>query len=183
MSAYRVLWTGLICAALTATGLAASEAAAFNAEQLAAFRSVAYTQIVSARVARIDPAALHGLAILFRPTFHRHRRVTEWRPLDGASATALGRVLQQQIASRVVAYATGGDDYVAELSSFCIPRPVYAVRLETDKGRRDFLICVDCGDVEVFDGLNRPVSFTADQTTTVKLRSFYQAEFGPRPPS
>src|SRR3954470_21028885 len=127
------LW--LLCA-VAATASAASEIVAYNA--------VAFKKVNSVSVAKLDGSQRLVFRRFLKRSFHHYRLLSEWKRPDPFTSQAIAKILMQQIDERIAIYASAGDHEVIEISSFCIPRPGFAVKLETDHGSRDFLICIEC---------------------------------------
>jgi hypothetical protein len=163
-------------ASLLAADSAATTAAATNAQHLRAYRDVAFTTAASVAVAKLDGAERLGLRRFLVRSFHRYRLVSSWKTLDASASQALARLLREQIDAQIEFYRAAGNDEAVRLNSFCVPQPGFAVRLQTDRGPRDVLICLDCSDVTVFGDDPHGVEFSVDPEVTLKLKASYQAE-------
>lgn len=84
--------------------------------------------------------------------FRGYRRVTAWRTPDRTTTTELAALMSEIIRGDLTAERQPlkpGEDRV-RLHSFCF-NPGYAVRLKSDHGSRDFLVCLECDEMYVFD--------------------------------
>jgi hypothetical protein len=83
--------------------------------------------------------------------FHGCARTSAWRSLSPAQAAEIGALVAAMIHDDLASAQPlkPGEERVW-LHSFCF-NPGYAVRLQTDRGRRDGLVCLECDEVELFD--------------------------------
>jgi hypothetical protein len=116
-----------------AGGLRAENAT--NTRQLEELRALSFGSVRKVLVARLaapakgEEAAFHGCALR-----------SEWKEVAPSEAQALAELLSALITDRIRSYTEAGDDALIELHPF---GPVYGevgLRLETDKGRREFSI-------------------------------------------
>jgi len=144
-----------------------------NADRLADFRSVAFGEVKAVSVAKLVD---HG-----RANFHGLVMTGDWLKLGVNVQVGLAGLLREPIDSWIRVYAEAKDDGIVELQPFCVPDYGYAVRLETDKGVRDFAICLKCGHVMVYGRGKHGVAFLLEKEALVKLNAYYREEFGPAP--
>ncbi len=152
--------------------------AADNAGQLASFRAVAFGKVTSASVAKIIDLRMHKLAAPNGGDFHGFAVISPWQALEPKSREALAALLRSPIDYWVMAYATAGNAELVKLSSLCLPDPGYAVHLETDRGPRDFAICLLCDDVVAYGERGKSADFSLDAGPLKALKKCYRGEFG-----
>ena len=148
------------------------DAADRNAERYRAYRDAAFSAVESLEVARVDGS---GPSNFYSPAFHRYRRLSDWNPLEPSESQSLSQILKEQIDIRAARYAGAGDESLVELNSFCIFNPGFAVRMQTDRGSRDFLICLTCGEVAVYGNNSGGVRFFVTDELRSELQSIYDS--------
>ncbi len=161
---------GILLLGVTSASGASSEAA-FNSEQLALFTNVVYSSVKSVKVAKLNPRVEKA------SRFHNVSLDSKWVDLDISSGAGLAELLKTPILFWADAYAHAGSNQVMMLMPFCVPKPGYAVHLETDKGSRDFVICLECGIVDVFGEKGKAAEFCLEDEVVSKLRAYYNNEF------
>jgi len=180
-NAFCSLVVASLLLALLPLSNAGSAEAVDNVARLAQFRAIMFSEVKSAEVAMLDSKKPHGLPGLFKSKFHGRVMTTHWQKITGAEAGKMALVLRGRIAFWVHAYANAGPGTIAELSSFCIPNPGYAIHLETDQGTRDFLVCFECGIIDAFgdqaDRTHYSIEYSIEQPDSERLRSAYEEEF------
>jgi hypothetical protein len=155
-----------------------SDVAADNAARFHAYQAVAFSTAKSVTVAQLDGSHRLGFGRLFAHAFHGFRLISEWKKLDAKEAEKISMVLRERIESGVRAYSpSAGDNTIIELSTFCIPKPGFAVKIETKRGAREFLICLECGDVVAFGEGVKGVEFSLASEITAELKDVYQGAF------
>lgn len=84
--------------------------------------------------------------------FHGYRRVTEWRTPAAAATTEIAALMAGVVHADLAMERPPlqPDEAVVRLHSFCF-NPGYAVRPQSDRGRRDFLVCLECDEMYVLD--------------------------------
>lgn len=130
------------------------------------FEKLAFTETRSVGVSRVqgirkDPGGFHG-----------YKRVSEWLPLNPRAGARLGNLLQKQVAAQISLLGSGGD-YSA---SACF-EPGYAIRLDTNAGPRDFLVCLSCAQLYVYDGDGHYLGIHMDDEFLVRMKANYMDEF------
>jgi hypothetical protein len=117
-----------------------------SVSDLATLQALDFAVVRSGEVARIK-----GEGGAFN-AFHGYRLISGWRALEEKPrrelAAVLADLIRGDLAAELQPRQTGEE--LIHLHSFCFD-PGYAVRLKTDRGRRDFLICLECDEVHVFD--------------------------------
>jgi hypothetical protein len=151
-----------------------------NKKMLTRLEAVGFSDVKSASVARIIAPEKHHLAKQGAGAFHGYNVISNWQSVNDPSRFEVADLLKKRIDSLVNAYANAGDNGVFEPESFCIPDPGYAVHLETDKGPRDFAICLECEQVDAFGDQGKSVNFGVDAGQTATLKRNYYAEFAPK---
>jgi hypothetical protein len=151
--------------------------AARNAAELANFRAVAFGNVRSVSVAKILDPKKHEMAEPPKNLFHGFALVSDWQTVDPDSRLRLAGILREPIRARLKAYESAGDADVAELSSFCLPDPGYAIHLETDEGPRDFVICLECDDLTAYGKSQSRAHFSIENEPLATLKKYYQKEF------
>jgi hypothetical protein len=157
--------------------LASSDSTAYNHHRLEEFRSIAFSKVKSISVAKIRDSG-EKKSKGEGAKFHGYRVISEWRHVDERSGVVLVHTLGEILDSLIRAYAIAGGDDIVELRSFCIPHPGYAVHFESDRGARDFLICLECGQIEGYGEQKPGASFSLDSEQTEKLHTSYADELG-----
>jgi hypothetical protein len=100
---------------------------------------------------------------------------TPWLKLSREAANKLGSLLGHRIEAEVALYAKGDDSPIAFPLCF---DPGYAVRLNTDKGARYFIICLHCSYVFVYDEKGRKLGMNPEGAFFDALVASYNEEFG-----
>lgn len=154
------------CAAYT------PDAAPTNAERYRAYSAVRFSTVDSLEVARLDGSSTSSF---YSPAFHRYRRLSNWETLEPSESQSLSELLKEQIEIRAARYAGAGDETLVELNSFCIFNPGFAVRMQTDRGPRDFLICLTCGDIAAYGDNPDGVRFPVSEEVWSELQSIYDS--------
>jgi len=159
-----------------------------KAEVLAFLKTVSFSAVKSVRVAKIDSDYQSNPRIgdhAGNPTFHNFTLVSEWREHDGASDAGLTEYLRSTIDFWLKEYGRAQYGDVITINPFYADKADYAVRLETDKGTRDFVVSLECPNVFVFDDKGRSMQFRGFPDPGLPLRRFYENKFPsdePRPP-
>jgi hypothetical protein len=132
---------------------------------------LAFTAVKGASVAKLNGISLSGRG------FHNYNVVSEWRILDGDSAREIGNLLRDRISQQLALLAGAGIyNTGVVLAPFCFD-PGYAVHLETDKGRRDFVICLKCTYIYGYDAKGTELGMDPDSGMLTKLKACYLDEF------
>jgi hypothetical protein len=148
-----------------------------NAAELAGFRAAAFGNVKSVLVAKILDPKKHEMAEPPKTLFHGFAVISNWQPVDPDSRLQLAGILRAPIAHLIKAYESAGAADVVRLSSFCLPDPGYALHFETDQGPRDFTVCLECDQIEVYGPNHRQANFSVDDEPLAQLRRYYQKEF------
>jgi hypothetical protein len=98
-----------------------------------------------------------------------------WLELNAASSKKLGSLLEARLEEEAALYAGKGDITIAMPMCF---DPGYAVTLVTDKGTRDFVICLHCEYVFVYDRRGHHLGFNPVGKFYDALFASYTEEFG-----
>ncbi|HVS51849.1 MAG TPA: hypothetical protein VHD62_05785 [Opitutaceae bacterium] len=130
---------------------------------VAQLRALAFDGASSVEVARVkgttdEPAAFRG-----------YRLTSSWRAA-GAGATELARTLAALVQNDLSAATTpdaAGTERVS-LHSFCF-NPGFALRVQTARGRRDFLVCLECDEVQIFDAAGHVWQHHLEKSEAEKL--------------
>lgn len=130
------------------------------------FEDLAYDKVVAVRVAQV------GKFDAKKGDYHRYILKSDWMTLGADSAAALGGLLQKFVAYEISARKGGGITDV----SLCFD-PGYAVRVETDSGPRDFLICLRCSQLYVYDEKGNNLGIHFGEHSNSELTEFYSEEF------
>ena len=149
-----------------------------NAEQLASFGALAFSDVMSVWVARIVDLKAHDRTSSTDLDFHGCSFASRWRMVGPQDEAGLAELLRGNIDFFVRAYRAAGNGYVDTNGSFCAPDYGYAIRLYTADGVRDFLICLRCGQIEAF-GNEHTVAFGLHGSDLAKLKAYYLGEFIP----
>lgn len=112
---------------------------------VAQLRALAFDAASSVEIARVKgttdaPAAFHG-----------YRLTSKWHA-PAANATELAQTLARLVRDdlAVLTKPDKSGEEVVSLHSFCFD-PGFALRLQTERGRRDFLVCLECDEVWISD--------------------------------
>jgi hypothetical protein len=60
-------------------------------------------------------------------------------------AERVGTALKAAAEAKLAAYERGG----LMMNPFCVPNPGMAIRMQTDKGVREYLVCLECGHLAI----------------------------------
>ncbi|MDB6114180.1 MAG: hypothetical protein JWQ62_1125 [Lacunisphaera sp.] len=169
MTGRLIIAAGLVflLARTGASGANASAPADFGAR--ASLEAVAFAEVKSVAVAQLAGGE--------KGNFHGLKLVSEWREPDKAARAELAALLRQPIAELMRASAQAGGDERVKLSPFCMPDYGYAVRLVTDKGTRDFAICLRCGQIVAYGDLKTGLEFSVEGDPLTRLKAAYLDEF------
>jgi hypothetical protein len=107
--------------------------------------------------------------------FEGYDIATPWLKLNREAAIKLGSLLSHRIEAEVALYAKADDAPIAFPLCF---DPGYAVRLNTDKGSRYFIICLHCTYVFVYDEKGRKLGMNCEGAFFGGLVASYNEEFG-----
>jgi hypothetical protein len=172
-----------IVSALLAGANAIEATSEHNREYLSNFAAIAFSEVKSISVAQVydtnGPILNAGEAAPKPVTigdYHGYPLISKWRQVDDQSQKELARLLKRPIDFWVKTYAEAGDKDVLVNVSFCMPDYGYAMHLETNEGPRDFLICLQCGQIAAFAG-NHRADFDLKDSDLVRLKAFYLDEF------
>ena len=80
--------------------------------------------------------------------FHGYQRVTNWHAADAEAGSAIAALLAETVRVDLAQARQPGER--VSLHSFCF-NPGYAVRLQSERGPREFLVCLECDEMYVFD--------------------------------
>jgi hypothetical protein len=161
-----------------AVGVGLRADAPSGTKQLASFRAVAFSEVKSASVATIGETGKWIKGGVPPEGFHGYKVLSDWEALDPASGSGLTMLLKEPIDHSIQVYAgANGAEVVGLLMPFCIPHPGFAVRLKTDRGQRDFAICLECGIVFAYGDDGQSVEFPLDPDQLSKLKAYYRTAF------
>jgi hypothetical protein len=151
-----------------------------DTERLASFRAVAFSEMKSASMVAIVETGERAKLVVPSESFHGYKVLTNWLVLDPASGSGLAKLLKDTIDRSIQVYAgANGAEVVGLLMPFCIPHPGLAVRLKTDRGQRDFAICLECGIVFAYSDNGQSVEFPLEPDQINQLKAYYRTAFGP----
>ena len=120
-----------------------------------------------------------------RMDFPGRRLASQWRQLTEAESAGFVEELRRPLTAEIAVYAkivatklSKGEEFV-RLSGLCRPSPGYAVWLETDRGRRFFAVCLECGWMEIQDesGHKEELWFSDDEPLLASLKARYDSQF------
>lgn len=158
-----------------------------NAEKVAFLKAVSFSKVVSVKIAKIDSDYQSNPRIrddTNSPKFHNFILVSEWLEYDDTSDAGLTECLKTTIKFWLESYGRARDGDVVTINPFYADKADYAVRLETDKGRRDFVTSLACPNLIAFDDKGRSMQFRGVPYPGLPLRRFYENKFPsdePRP--
>jgi hypothetical protein len=151
------------------TALAFATAAARAADTNGDLLGIAFLEAQSASVAKIDGSSK---AI---DAFHGYRLTSEWRRLDANSRSEVAASLRKRVSRQIALLGSPGDEPIT-LTPFCFD-PGYAVRLVTKEGERDFVICLKCAFLYVYDSKGHDLGMDVDPVLLTELKAAYLDEF------
>ena len=128
-----------------------------------------YGTTIVAEVAKI------GHAVSRYGKFEGSNIATPWLKLDPKAATKLGQLLEKRLEEEGRLYARHDD---APISIPLCFDPGYAIRLKTDKGSRNFVICLHCDYVYVYDDSGHELGLNLEGDFFAALVASYNEEFG-----
>jgi hypothetical protein len=108
-------------------------------------------------------------------SFHGYKVTSAWLPLDGYERTDLTDLLRKRTFEQIVVLTAPGDGPIT-LAPLCF-EPGYAVHLETDKGPREFVICLKCSYIYEYDSKGDQLGMDPDQYLLIKMKAHYLDEF------
>ena len=99
-----------------------------------------------------------------KDAFHGYQRVTAWHSPDAAVTAEVATLMAGMIRGDLTLAREGG----LRLDTFCF-NPGYAVRLKSNRGTREFLVCLDCEKMYVFDDAGHVWNHRLEKGELVKL--------------
>jgi hypothetical protein len=154
---------------ISLTSFAFATAAALVAETNADLRGLDFSESQVASVAKIEGSSKASDA------FHGYKLASEWRRLDGASRTEVAAFLKKRISKQIAMLGAPGDEPIT-LTPFCFD-PGYAIHLVTKEGPRDFVICLKCAFLYVYDNKGHELGMDLDSVLLTELKASYLDEF------
>jgi hypothetical protein len=102
--------------------------------------------------------------------FHGYNRVTDWRVVDKKTTADLAAVLAGAVRADLALARQPHKEGEATIwfHSFCF-NPGYAVRLQSERGWREFLVCLECDEIYVFDDGGHAWNHHLENTEVDKL--------------
>ena len=107
--------------------------------------------------------------------FHGYKLTSEWRHLDEASRTEVAAFLKKRVSKQIAVLGAPGDEPII-LTPFCFD-PGYAIHLVTKEGPRDFVICLKCAFLYVYDNKGHELGMDLDSALLTALKASYLDEF------
>jgi hypothetical protein len=133
------------------------------------WRDFSFSEAKTARVAMISGRNSGG------GSFHGYKVTSAWRPLDGYERADLTDLLRKRTLEQIAVLIAPGDGPIT-LAPLCF-EPGYAVHLDTDKGPREFVICLKCSYIYEYDGKGKELGMEPDQSLLIKMKAHYLDEF------
>jgi hypothetical protein len=150
-------------------GLCSVGSIALAGEASVNWRDFEFSEAKSARVAKIA-GRNSG-----EGSFHGYKVASDWHPLEGYERTDLAKILRKRTMEQIAILAAPADGPIT-LAPLCF-EPGYAVHLDTDKGSREFVICLKCSYIYEYDGKSNELGMDPDNGLLIKLKAHYLDEF------
>lgn len=151
--------------------VATSLVAGTAAEQLAQLRPLAFDKVKSAAIARLDSVAAQGKA------FHGQDLASPWTTLAPAQRDEVAATLRGILGREIEQWTKAGDGELVILQPFGFVPGDFAVRLETDRGVRDFSVAVwSTGYIHIYDEKKHTITRALRDEDRQKLQRLAPAQ-------
>jgi hypothetical protein len=151
------------------TSLAFATATALVAETNADLLGLRFSDSREASVAKIEGSSKASDA------FHGYKLTSAWERLDAYSRTEVSAFLRKRVSKQIALLGAPGDEPIT-LTPLCFD-PGYAVRLTTKEGARDFVICLKCSFLYIYDDKGHELGMDLDNALLTALKASYLDEF------
>lgn len=148
-------------------GLLLGADGATNAERLVELQALSFGEVKKISVVQLSAPAKKGEA-----EFHGCARRSRWREIPVVANESLIALLRELIADGVTAYSVAGDGPIVWLQPFGFVYGELGIRLETDRGRREFAITpgMQTSYVYAYDGKKHSECFVVEGPAQERLR-------------
>jgi len=154
------LWAMSVAPLLRADGAA-------NAKRLAELRALSFSEVKKISIARLSVPAKKEEGV-----FHGCALRTEWKEIPTVTNKSLVGGLRALISDDIAVYSKAGDAALILLEPFGFVYGEFGVRLETDRGLREFSVSFEknTGYVYAYDGKKHNLYFAVEGVSEEKLK-------------
>lgn len=164
---YRATWYAMVLLCIARFASAGSDE---NKERLAILKEVDFNTANSASVVALAaPSEGH------KATFHGCAVISEWKSLSPLARDKLAARLRQPIQEEITAFSKAGDDDLIVLQPMGVVYGNYGVRMDTDRGLREFAICLPKewdGYIYIYSGRSRSMGLSPGKVLMSSLEEF-----------